>query len=88
MEISPPYTDYIKKLEELNMRYHKLLIVCNGNSGGVIRYYECRRNTHDQSVEIKSCVQLDEGYYQLAAVGRQSSKYYELVLDKLWVAEK
>lgn len=35
-----------------------------------------------ESVEIKSCVQLDAGYYQIAAVGRQTSKYYELVLDK------
>ncbi len=33
-------------------------------------------------MEIKSCVQLDAEYFRLAAVGRQSSKYYELVLDK------
>lgn len=33
-------------------------------------------------MEIKSCVQLDAEYFRLAAVGHQSSKYYELVLDK------
>lgn len=36
MEISPPYIDYFEKeIEELNRRYHKLLIVCHGNSGAL-----------------------------------------------------
>jgi hypothetical protein len=36
MELLPPYEGYLQKeLEELKRSYHKLLIVCNGNSSAL-----------------------------------------------------
>lgn len=36
MELSPPYERYLQKeLEELKRSYHKLLIICNGNSSAL-----------------------------------------------------
>lgn len=34
-----------------------------------------------ETVEIKSIQKIAEGYHQLEALGRQSRKYYEIILD-------